>query len=80
MRILLSKDDSNISKVLLFGHGWFNDVKSPFVLTASIDYILSTKGFDVPLYLNWHLPIFQWWSLFLVFIKKLLIFSANLYY
>ena len=54
---ILSKDDSNILKVLLFGHGWFNDVKSPFVLTAS-KYMLSTKGLDVPLYLNWHFPIF----------------------
>ena len=49
---MLSKDDSNISKVLLFSHGWFNDVKIPLVLTASIEYILSTKGFDLPLCIN----------------------------
>ena len=47
---ILSKDDSNISKVLHFGDDSFNDVKNTSVLTASIEYILSTKRFDVPLY------------------------------
>ena len=55
---ILSKDDSNISKVLVFGENSFNDVKNTSVLTASIEYILSTKCFDVPLYQNWHLPIY----------------------
>ena len=50
---ILSKDDSNISKGLLFGDDSFNDdVKNTSVLTASIEYILSTKRFDVPLYQN----------------------------
>ena len=49
---ILSKDDSNISKVLLFGEDSFNDIKNTSVLTASIEYILSTKRFDVPLYQN----------------------------
>ena len=62
---ILSRDDSNISKVLLFGDDSFDDVKYTSVLTASIEYILSTKRFDVPFYLSIC-------SLFLVFIKKLL--------
>ena len=49
---ILSKDDSNISKVLLYGDHSFNDKKSTSVLTASIKYIISTKGFDAPLLQN----------------------------
>ena len=55
---ILSKDDYNISKVLLFGEDSFNDVKNTSVSTASIEYILSTTRFDVPLYQNWHLCIY----------------------
>ena len=49
---ILSKDDSNISKVFLFGDHSFNDVRSTSVLTTSVEYIISTKRFDVPLYQN----------------------------
>ena len=49
---ILSKDESKISKVLLFGDDSFNDVKNASVFTASIEYIHSTKRFDVPLYQN----------------------------
>ena len=49
---ILSKGDSNISKLLLSGDDSFNDVKYTSVLTASVEYILSTKRFDVPLYQN----------------------------
>ena len=52
---VLSKDDSNIPKVLLFGEDSFNNIKNTSVLTASVEYILSTKRFDVPLHQNWHL-------------------------
>ena len=34
---ILSKDDSNISKVLLCGHHSFNDVKDTSILTTSIE-------------------------------------------
>ena len=44
---ILSKDDSNISKVLLFCDDSFNGVKSTSVLTPSIEYVLSTKRFGV---------------------------------
>ena len=49
---ILSTDDSNISKVLLFGDDSFDDVKNTSVLTASIKYIFSTKRYDAPLYQN----------------------------
>ena len=49
---ILSKDDFKISKVLIFGRDSFNDVKNASVLTASTEYILSTKLFDVPLNQN----------------------------
>ena len=55
---MMKTDDSNISKVLLFSEDSFNDIKNTSVLTASIEYILSTKRFDVPLYQNWHLSIY----------------------
>ena len=44
---ILSKDESNISKALLFRDDSFNDAKNTYVLTASIAYILSAKCFDV---------------------------------
>ena len=43
--------------MLLFGEDSFDDVKSPSVLSASTDYVIATKHFDVPLYQNWHLSI-----------------------
>ena len=49
---ILSKDNSNISKVLLFDDDSFNGVKNIFVLTASVEYILLRKRFEVPLYQN----------------------------
>ena len=49
---ILSKEDFRISKALLFGDDSFNDVKNSSVLTSSIEYTLSTKRFDVPLYQN----------------------------
>ena len=49
---ILSKDGSNISEVLLYGDDSFNDVKNGSVLTALIEYILSPKRFDLPLYQN----------------------------
>ena len=51
MRIL-SKADSNISKVLLYSHHSFNDEENTSILTASIEYIISTKRFDAPLFQN----------------------------
>ena len=55
----------------------FNDVKSPFVLTASIEYILSTRGFDVPLPLTYFLMM---QFIFSFYQEIALIFSTNLYY
>ena len=54
---ILSEDDSNISEVLLFGDNSFNDAKNTSVLTASIEYIISTKRLNAPLYQNQHLSI-----------------------
>ena len=47
-----SKNDFKLSEVLVFGGDSFNDVKNASVLTALIEYILSTKLFDVPLNQN----------------------------
>ena len=43
--------------MLLLGDDSFNDVKNTSVLTALIEYILSTKRFDDPLYQNRHLSM-----------------------
>ena len=52
---ILSKDDSNISKVLLYGNHLFNNEKNTSILTAAIEYIISTKRFDVPFFQNRHI-------------------------
>ena len=49
---ILSKHDSNISKVVLFREHSLNDAKNTSVLKASIEYIIPTKRFDTPLYQN----------------------------
>ena len=46
---VLSGSDSGISEMLLFGISSFNDTKNTSILNTTIDYILSTKRFDVRL-------------------------------
>ena len=46
---ILSGSDSRVSETLLFGISFFNDAKNTSILNNTIDYILSTKRFDVPL-------------------------------
>ena len=46
---VLSGSDPKISDTLLFGISSFNDTKNTSVLNTTIDYIFSTKRFDVPL-------------------------------
>ena len=46
---VLSGSDSRISGTLLFGISSFSDTKNTSILNTTIDYILSTKTFDVPL-------------------------------
>ena len=49
---ILSKDDSSISKWLLYGDHSFNDEKNTSILAASIEYIISAKRFDPLLFQN----------------------------
>ena len=46
---VLSGSDPRISETFLFGISSFNDTKNTSILNTVIDYILSTKRFDVPL-------------------------------
>ena len=50
---VLSGSDSGISEMLLFGISSFNDTKNTSILNTTIDYILSTKRFDVRLTNFW---------------------------
>ena len=78
---ILSKDNSNTSKVLIHGDHSFNDEKNTSILTASIEYIISAKRLDAPLIQNWHIN-FSMCSLSLAFVKKLLVnvFCLALYF
>ena len=71
---ILGKDGSNISKMLLCGDDSFNDVNDTSILTASIEYIISTNHLEIPLYEKWHLSICLCVVYFLVSPK------INLYY
>ena len=44
---VLSGSDPKFSDTLLFGISSFNDTKNTSILNTTIDYILSTKRFDV---------------------------------
>ena len=46
---ILSGSDSGISVTLLFDISSFNNTKNESILNTTIDYILSTKKFDVHL-------------------------------
>ena len=50
---VLSGSDSRIFETLLFGISSFNNTKNTSILNTTIDYILSTKRFDVPLTNFW---------------------------
>ena len=43
------KNDSQVSELLLFGVSLNNDASNACILNAITQYILATKGFDVPL-------------------------------
>ena len=43
------KNDSQISELLLFGVSSNNDASNTLILNATIQYIFTTKRFDVPL-------------------------------
>lgn len=73
----LSKGDSNISKVFLFGQQSFNDVKNTSPIIASIEQIILTKYFYAPLLCISKLTHVSMCGLFLVFVKK---FYVHLFY
>ena len=57
------KNNSQISKLLLFGFSSNNDASNTCALNATIEYILVTKMFDVPLtnsWVIWNIHIFQY--------------------
>ena len=47
---ILQENDSKFTSVLLFGDTSFDNNKNTFILDATIDYIISTGRFDVPLF------------------------------
>ena len=48
----LQQSDSKFTRVLLFGDTSFDNNKSTFILDATIDYTISTRRFDKPLFKN----------------------------
>ena len=72
---ILSEADSNISKVLPFGDHSFNDVRNTSVLTASFEYTLPTKRFDVP-----YIKIYTYLFVYLQFIFSILSWNCSYIY
>ena len=50
---LLNLHYSRFSKVLLFGNFSLNNKKNKFILNTTIEYIVSSKRFDLPLFDSW---------------------------
>ena len=46
---ILDRNNSRLSDVFLFGDSSFTDAKNTSILNSTIQYILDTKRFDVPL-------------------------------
>ena len=47
---ILNLNDSKFSEVLLFGKSSFNNSKNTFIINTTIEYIASSKRFEVPLF------------------------------
>ena len=47
---ILNLNDSRFSEVLLFGNSSFNNSKNTFIINTTIEYIVSSKKFEVPLF------------------------------
>ena len=47
---ILNLNDSRFSEVLLFGNSSFNNIKNTSILNSTIEYIVSSKRFEVPLF------------------------------
>ena len=47
---IVNLSDSRFSEVLLFGNSSFNNSKNTFILNTTIEYIVSSKRFEVPLF------------------------------
>ena len=47
---ILQLSDSKFTSALLFGDTSFDNNKNTFIRNATIDYIISTRRFDVPLF------------------------------
>ena len=44
--------EKKFTSVLLFGNASFDNNKNTFILNTTIDYIITTRRFDVPLFSN----------------------------
>ena len=52
---ILNLNDSRFSEVLLFGNSSFNNTKNTSILNTTIEYIVSSKRSEVPLFdSSWH--------------------------
>ena len=47
---ILNLNDSRFSEVLLFGNSSFSNSKNTFIINTTIEYIVSSKRFEVPLF------------------------------
>ena len=65
---ILNLNDSRFSEVLLFGNSSFSNTKNTSILNTTIEYIVSSKRFEVPLY-AWlsYLPLYYFYSFFSFF-------------
>ena len=73
---ILESTDSFLRQTLLFGSTTLDPETNTLILNATIDYILSTEGFEEPLYLKKNLVFliqffasFQNFSSFIIFIS-----------
>ena len=47
---IFNLNDSRFSEVLLFGNSSFDNTRNTFILNTTIEYIVSSKRYEVPLY------------------------------
>ena len=47
---ILNLNDSGILEALLFGNSSFSNTKNTYILNTTIEYIVSSKRFEVPLF------------------------------
>ena len=71
----LNLNDSRVSEVLLFGNSSLNNSKNTFILNNTIEHIVSSKKFEVPLFDFFDIHVWLFYLLIIIIIIIIIIIT-----